>query len=167
MTNVTDLINDSGFIENCCRYAEKILSRDQIKRLYPDLSPTDWDALDTDEMVAAIDLETTRRIRSGASARERAALLHASKGIDLLDAVLSDDRNPARVRLEAGRDLAKAATPPAEIGRGLETERFIIRIDLSGNGTGGADVLTFDKPIAVGVDPAPEVLPDRSEWTEW
>jgi hypothetical protein len=148
MVNATDLINDSGFLEDCARYAEQILTRDQIKRKYPHLSEADWDALGTDEMVAAIDLERTRRIRSGVCAREKAQLIHATKSIDVLDKILSTDVNSPRVRIESARELARAATPLPEIGPGpgsralYHSNRFISR------NWGTDEILTFNKSRA-------------------
>jgi hypothetical protein len=166
MVNATDLINDSGFLEDCARYAEQILTRDQIKRKYPHLSEADWDALGTDEMVAAIDLERTRRIRSGVCAREKAQLIHATKSIDVLDKILSNDVNSPRVRIESARELARAATPPPELASGLGSEKFVIQINL------GSDVEIYSKSRAItphddDVNTAPETLPSPPEEIEW
>jgi hypothetical protein len=110
MSNASKLAeNDPRFGEDCARYLEKILTRVQLERRYPELTAADWDALGTDEMVAKIDLISTQRIRSGASARERAALIHATKSIDVADQILNSEANPPRVRLESAQFLAKAA----------------------------------------------------------
>jgi hypothetical protein len=155
MTDVDTFIRDDRFISDCARVAEKILTREQIQRRYPHLSAADWDALGTDEMVAAIDLERTRRIRNGTCARERAALLHATKGIDALDRILSNDGTSPRAHIECAKELrAAAATTPENAA--AASERFEIRIVLSAD-----EVLTFNKARAVGPDDdtAPDTLP--------
>src|SRR6516164_10882563 len=114
MTNLSTMVENDQFISDCARYAESILTKVQIERLYRHLTPADWDALGTDEqLVLAIQNEQTRRIRSGVSAREKAALVHATKAVDVLDEILSDGGNSPRHRIEASKELrATAALAP-------------------------------------------------------
>jgi hypothetical protein len=162
MVTVSDLITDNEFLADCARYSEKILTRDQIKRRYPHLTEADWDTLGTDEMVAAIDLESTRRIRNGVSARERAQLIHATKSIGVLDEILSNEKNPPRVRVESARELARAATPPPEIRPGMDSERFVINITI------GETTEVYNKSRVVDANDTPQLAAKiEPAWEDW
>jgi hypothetical protein len=153
MTNLSTMVENDQFISDCARYAESILTRVQIERLYRHLTPADWDALGTDEqLVLAIQNEQTRRIRNGTSAREKAALVHATKAIDVLDGILSDDGNSPRHRIECAKELRAVATPAVENAGNL-SERFTITINL------GTDVEHYSKSIAIDPnDTAPPMI---------
>jgi hypothetical protein len=141
------MVENDQFISDCARYAESILTRVQIERLYRHLTPADWDALGTDEqLVLAIQNEQTRRIRTGVSAREKAALVHATKAIDVLDGILSDSDASPRHRIESAKELRAVAAPAPESAAGL-SERFEIKIVLSSD-----EVLTFNKSREITPD---------------
>jgi hypothetical protein len=162
MSNAKSLAKDDPeFVIDCARYSERILSRPQIMRKYPALTDDDWNELDTPELLAKIELETTRRIRNGTSARERAALIHATRSIDVADQILSSEANPPRVRLESAAFLAKAATPPAEVVPGSDSNRFIITINLGADAEGKEIIEHYNKPreITPDADAAPMMLP--------
>jgi hypothetical protein len=158
-------IDPHEFLTDCARFGEGVLSRDQIKLRYPRITEDDWNTtLDTPEMLASIDIERTKRIRNGVAAREKAALVHAEKGIDVLAGMLTSDASPTRARIEASKELARVATPPAEHLPGLGTERFVIQINL------GSDIEIYDKPRAItphdDVVATPKALPEPA-WEEW
>jgi hypothetical protein len=155
MTNLSTMVENDQFISDCARYAESILTKVQIERLYRHLTPADWDALGTDEqLVLAIQNERTRRIRSGVSSREKAALVHATKAVDVLDEILSDGGNSPRHRIEASKELRATAALAPEHTPGSES-RFTITITL------GTDVEHYSKSIAVDANdtgPAPPMI---------
>ena len=69
----TSLINNAEFVADCCRYAEGILSKQDVKRKWHFADDTIWTKLAKDEaLIEAIELEKTRRIRNGQAKREKA-----------------------------------------------------------------------------------------------
>ena len=144
-TDPLPLINDHSFISDLARFAEGIVSQQDVKKKYR-LEESEWDALgENDELVRAVDAEKVRRIRNGSSARERAQLKFVAAP-DVLGNILTDNSASPRHRFEASRELRAVASVGPEA---TPTEdRFQITINL------GADqVIHIDKPIKPGPDP--------------
>jgi len=151
MGDVTNLpisiIENHDFITDCARYAEGLLSEQDVKKKYRFNDDT-WERLgENDALVEAIEAEKTRRIRDGSTKRERAQKLVAQAPGVLGDIMLDASASPKH-RIDASKTLdAFAANGP---GAAPAADRFVITINL------GSDVLHFDKSIAVDandVDP--------------
>jgi hypothetical protein len=164
------LINDHGFISDLARFAEGIVSQQEVKKKYR-LEESEWDALgENDALVRAVTEEKVRRIRNGTSAREKAQLKFIAAP-DVLGNILSDDSASPRHRIEASRELrAVAAVGPEATPT---AERFVITINLGSDVDGKETKLVIDKPITPGVDDDGKVIdvgpqaaiPDKS-WRE-
>jgi len=75
MDDPTSLIENHEFITDCARYAEGLLSEQDVKKKYRFDYDT-WARLgENDALVEAIEAEKTRRIRNGNTKRERAQKL--------------------------------------------------------------------------------------------
>ena len=103
-TDPLPLINDHSFISDLARFAEGIVSQQDVKKKYR-LEESEWDALgENDELVRAVDAEKVRRIRNGSSAREKAQLKFIAAP-DVLSNILTDNSASPRHRIEASREL--------------------------------------------------------------
>jgi hypothetical protein len=147
MDDPTSLIENHEFIADLSRYAEGLLSEQDVKKKHHFDDDT-WARLGDDEaLIEAIEAEKVRRIRNGSSARERAQQLFVTAPSVLGD-ILHDDDASARHRIESARELRQIAANGPEAAPA--SDRFQITINL------GADVLHFDKSIAIDandVDP--------------
>src|SRR5262249_46020483 len=73
--DIVELRKDLGFVEDLARFSENILSEKQVRAKYHLFDESAWVALGVDEaFVEAVELERTRRVRSGATKRELAQL---------------------------------------------------------------------------------------------
>ena len=134
------ILEDHEFIADCARYAENLLSEKDIKKKYH-FDDATWESLGNDEkLIEAIEKEKTRRIRSGATARERAQLLYTEVPT-VLGNILNDCSASPRHRIEAGKEIRMVAANGPEAAPAAD--RFQITINL------GADTLRFDKSIAI------------------
>src|SRR6516162_6266055 len=96
-TDPLSLINDHGFISDLARFAEGIVSQQDVKKKYR-LEESEWDALgENDELIRAVDAEKVRRIRTGISAREKAQLKFIAAP-DVLSGILTDQNANVRSR---------------------------------------------------------------------
>jgi hypothetical protein len=139
-----------GFIVDCCRYCEGLLTEDQIKVKYK-LTDTNWAGLAENEpLVQAVQREKERRIANGAATREKAQHLFLATP-DVLDGIIHDVTLSPRHRVDACRELRAVATSGSEENTPARGDRFIIRIDLT---AGGGEVLEFDK--ALTIEPKPD-----------
>src|SRR5262245_6998316 len=78
-------------IQDLCRYAENLTSESAVRKRWR-LSEEMWEALGADDaLVRAVEDEKTRRIRSGATKRERAQL-HVVRGPDVLASIMDDPK---------------------------------------------------------------------------
>jgi len=137
-TGPLPLINDHSFISDLARFAEGIVSQQDVKKKYR-LEESEWDALgENDELVRTVDAEKVRRIRNGSSAREKAQLKFIAAP-DVLGNILTDNSASPRHRIEASRELRAVASVGPEAAP--TADRFQITINL------GADVIHIDKPI--------------------
>jgi hypothetical protein len=117
----------------------------ELQRKY-ELSPLDFQAIAKDSaLIKAILAERERRVISGAAAREAAAK-HLVKGPGILDSLMSAADSSAKTKIEAFKELRTTAAAGSGTDRPADTERFIIRIDLS---AGGGEVMTFNKSIKI------------------
>jgi len=147
MDDPTSLIENHEFITDCARYAEGLLSEQDVKKKYRFDYDT-WARLgENDALVEAIEAEKTRRIRNGNTKRERAQKLVAQAPRVLGDIMLDANASPKH-RIDASKTLdAFAANGPEATAA---ADRFIITINL------GSDVERYSKSIAVNpndVDP--------------
>jgi hypothetical protein len=134
-----------GFIIDCSRYLEGLLSEDQIKTKYQ-FTDTDRAGLAENEpLVQAVHREKERRIASGTATREKAQHLFFTTP-DVLDGIIHDASLSPRHRVDACRELRAVATSGSEENTPVRSDRFIIRIDLT---AGGGEVLEFDKALAI------------------
>ena len=152
MSNVVDLklaslTNNQEFVADCCRFQEGILSEANMKRKYG-FADSVWEKLgDNTALLAAVEDEKIRRVRTGQQKRERAQML-VTRAPDILDNIMSDVSASPRHRVDAIKVLDTfAANGPQGAPA---ADRFVITINL------GSDTLKFDKSIAIDpndVDP--------------
>jgi hypothetical protein len=138
------LEDDPEFIADCCRYAEKILSEEALKKKYH-FDDSTWERLGNDEvLIATIELEKVRRIRNGITKRERAQQL-VIQAPDVLSGILLDASASPKHRIDSAKALdAFAANGPEATPRG---DRFVITINL-----GDDHIEKYDRSIAVDVN---------------
>src|SRR5262245_39643742 len=147
MDDPTSLIENHEFITDCARYAEGLLSKQDVKKKHHFDDDT-WARLGEDEtLIAVIEAEKLRRIRNGSTKRERAQKLVAQAPGVLGDIMLDASASPKH-RIGASKTLdAFAANGPETTAA---ADRFIITINL------GSDVERYNKSIAINandVDP--------------
>jgi len=134
-----------GFIVDCCRFCEGLLTEDQIKTKYG-LNDNAWARLAENEpLVQAVQREKERRIANGAATREKAQHLFLATP-DVLNGIIHDANLSPRHRVDACRELRAVATSGSE-STPASGDRFIIRIDLT---AGGGEVIEFNKALAIG-----------------
>jgi len=134
-----------GFIVDCCRFCEGLLTEDQIKTKYG-LNDNAWARLAENEpLVQAVQREKERRIANGAAIREKAQHLFLATP-DVLNDIIHDANLSPRHRVDACRELRAVATSGSE-STPASGDRFIIRIDLT---AGGGEVIEFNKALAIG-----------------
>jgi hypothetical protein len=121
------------FIVDCARFAEGILTEKAVKKKYLFDAET-WERLGSDEaLIEAIEVEKTRRIRNGTTARERAQVLYAETPT-VLGNILHDGGASPRHRIESARELRQIAdNGPQQSVPAAAADRFLITINL-GNG---------------------------------
>ena len=157
-----DLNSDVGhqFIVDCTRAGEGLLSDKELQEKY-ELSPADWQNITKDMALGrAIRAERERRMLNGTAARESAAK-HLVKGPGILDQIMTSEQSNPRHKIEAFKELRTTATVGSGADRPMETERFVIRIDLS---AGGGPIETYDK--AIKIDVSDGVIEGNSDGTE-
>jgi len=142
------LIDNHEFLTDCARYLEGLYTRAQVKKRWRNIDDATWDLLGADnELVDAIELERTRRIRDGSAKREKAQQL-VVKGPAVLDGIMSDTKASPKHRIDAAKALDQFAgnTPDAA----EQPDRIIIKIDMgsdvraAGSTPGPNDVLVFE-----------------------
>src|SRR6516162_9663667 len=98
-------LDNLELIQDLCRYAENLLSEQQVRKKYRFDNET-WECLGSnDSLVEAIEAEKTRRIRNGSTARERAQQ-HFASAPTVLGGILNDDGHPgtgSKVRASCAR----------------------------------------------------------------
>ena len=126
----SSLRENQELVEDLARYADGILTEKQVRQRWHLANDEVWTSLGTDEsFVERVELEKTRRIRSGATKRELAQL-RVVRAPEVLDQILSNERASPRHRIDAAKaldDLAGFAPQRP----GVEQDRVVIKIDLS------------------------------------
>jgi len=126
------LINDQSFIEDLSRFAEGVLTEKQVRQKWHLLAEADWERFGKDDaFVERIELERTRRIRSGATKRELAQN-HIVKGPSILNEIMSDPKQSARHRVDSIKALDAIADPGSQASHD-EMDRVIVTINLGGD----------------------------------
>jgi hypothetical protein len=139
----SSLRENDELVEDLARYADGVLTEKQVRQRWHLANDEVWTSLGTDEsFVERVELERTRRIRSGATKRELAQLRVVACP-DVLSGIVMDPKANARHRIDASKALDDLAgfAPQRPAG---EEDRVIIRIDLSADTKNPADVLTFE-----------------------
>jgi hypothetical protein len=151
-----DLNSDTGhqFVTDCTRAAEGLITDKELAEKY-ELSPADWQSITKDMALGrAIRAERERRVHNGTAAREAAAK-HFVKAPGILDQIMTDAYSNPRHKIEAIRELRQTAIGDNS-DRPTESDRFVIRIDLT---AGGGGVETYGK--AIKIDPTDEDSPNN------
>jgi len=160
-----DLTSDIGvgFVDDCCRFIENVISEAQIKAKYK-LSDADWERLAENEpLQQSVARRKERRIFTGDAAREKAQYLFLATP-DVLGNILNDTMTPARSRIDAAKELRQVALGGPE-ATPATSEKFIIRIDLTAAPDGGEvieRVVEINKPLAIGPENNKEAKDDES-----
>jgi hypothetical protein len=153
-----DLRDNHEFITDLARFSEGLVSEAAIKKRYY-FTDEIWSKLgDDDELIRAVEDEKLRRIRSGATKRERAQQL-VVRAPDVLAGILDDAAANPRHRIDSARVLDDfAANGPAAVPA---ADRFQIVINLGADSDGKPVIETYDKSIAIKADdtPAPAAIP--------
>jgi hypothetical protein len=162
------LLADTEFVADLARYSEKLLTEKFIRRKY-NLTDDACEQLgNNDELVDAIEAEKTRRIRSGASKREKAQQ-HIVKAPDVLEKIMSDESQNSRHRVDAVKALDSLADNGPRTAQ--QEDRITIHIDL----TADAKLKGIEPDprdiINLEVTPrkTPAAIADRSkdDWKKW
>jgi hypothetical protein len=141
-----DITSDVGrqFITDATRAGEGLISDRELAEKF-ELSPADWQSITKDVALGhAIRAERDRRVLNGTAVRE-AACKHFVKAPGILDQIMTDAQSNPRHKIEAIKELRQTAIGDSA-ERPAESERFIIRIDLS---AGGGEVTTYNKSIKI------------------
>src|SRR5262249_48488448 len=151
----SDLVQQ--FVTDCTPAAECILTDKELAEKY-ELSLKDWqDIIKSKALGHAIRAERDRRVRSGTAVREAAAK-HLVKGPSILDGIMTGADSHPKHKIEAYKELRQTASIGDSAEGRPESERFIIRIDLT---AGGGTFEHYNKPrkpmknVSDGDDPIP------------
>jgi hypothetical protein len=140
-------IEDDELIENLARFADGTLSEAAVKARHH-LSNGEWAALgESDKLVELVEAAKLRRIRTGATKRERAQI-EIIDGPPILGKIMRDPGSNARHVIDAVKTLDTLASTGAEAA--AAGARFEITIILNG------DVEHYSKSIEVNpndIDP--------------
>jgi hypothetical protein len=137
-------IEDDELIENLARFADGTLSEAAVKSRHH-LSNEDWAALgESDKLVELVEACKLRRIRTGATKRERAQI-EIVDAPPILGGIMRDPNANERHRIDSIKTLDALASTGAEAE--AAGARFEITINL------GADhVERYSKSIAIDPD---------------
>ena len=157
-----DLHTDTGhrFVVDCTRAGEGLITDKELQEKY-ELSPADWQNITKDMALGrAVRAERERRMLDGTAARESAAR-HFVKAPTILAGIMeSAESNPRHV-IEAAKEI-RAVAAVGNTDRPKDSERFVIRIDLT---AGGGDVtektITIDATNGDGPSQAEGKLDDQ------
>ena len=155
------LLKDSDFITDLCRFSEGSLAEKFIRRKYGNLDDATWARLgESDELISAVELEKTRRLRSGACARERAQVLFADTPA-VMGKILQDDNASPRHRNEAAREIRTSASVGPDTAAG---DRIVIEINL---GTDEKITIEGEPRKANPNDSIIDVTPQKALEDDW
>jgi hypothetical protein len=128
---------NSQLVQDLARFSEGLVTEKDIKRRYR-FDDATWESLNNDALIAAVEDEKTRRIRSGALKRERSQALVTSAPAVLGEILLDKNASPKH-RIDSAKVLDSfSANGPAGVPA---ADRFQITINI------GDQVLSFDKPL--------------------
>ena len=154
-----DINTDAGhaFVIDATRAGEGLITDKELQEKY-ELSPADWIAITKDKALGkAVRAERERRVLDGTAARESAAR-HLVKGPGILDEIMTGAQSHPKHKIEAFKELRTTAAVGSN-DRPRESERFVIRIDLT---AGGGEVEVIEKTIDIKVNGD---IPDAAgEW---
>jgi hypothetical protein len=146
MTDIVELqgrsmaIEEDELVENLARFADGTLSEAAVKARHH-LSNEEWAALgESDKLVELVEACKLRRIRSGATKRERAQI-EIVDGPPILGKIMRDPASNARHVIDAVKTLDTLASTGAEAA--AAGARFEITINL------GSDTEHYSKSIAI------------------
>jgi hypothetical protein len=138
-------LEDDELIENLARFADGTLSEAQVKARHH-LTNEDWLAMgESDEFVERVEACKLRRIRTGATKRERAQI-EIVDGPPILGKIMRDPGSNARHVIDAVKTLDTLASNGAEAA--AAGARFEITINL-GADSGVDHIEHYSKSIAV------------------
>src|SRR5262249_688329 len=168
MHDAGTLIDNHEFVSDLARFAEGLYTEAAIKKKYH-FDDATWASLGEDDaLVEAIEAEKIRRVRNGATARERAQQLF-TEAPNVLGTIMKNDDASPRHRIEAAREIRQVAANGPEAASAAD--RFIITINL------GEDAkLRSAKPdpndvIVIDATPrkTPAAITDKTEddWKKW
>ena len=134
MGDIVDLkpahLEDDELIENLARFADGTLSEGQVKARHH-LTNEDWAAMgESDRLVELVEAAKLRRIRTGATKRERAQI-EIVDGPPILGKIMRDPGANARHVIDAVKTLDGLASTGAEAA--AAGARFEITINLGGD----------------------------------
>src|SRR5262249_47418126 len=152
------LIDDHGFIVDMARFADGLLTEAQVKKKYRFDAKT-WNQLGkNDALVEKIEEEKARRIKDGSTKRERAQV-EVIDAAPILGGIMRDPKANEKHRIDSIKTLDALAANGPEAAPA--DDRFIIHIDISGDGS-GANVEHYNKSIAINADDVdPSTTPQK------
>ena len=145
-------LEDDELIENLARFADGTLSEAAVKARHH-LSNEDWAAMgENDRLIELVEAAKLRRIRSGATKRERAQI-EIVDGPPILGKIMRDPNANERHRIDSIKTLDALASTGAEaaaagarfeitINLGSDTERYSKSIEINPNDIDPNDVDT-------------------------
>ena len=152
-------LEDDELIENLARFADGTLSEAAVKARHH-LSNEDWAAMGENErLIELVEAAKLRRIRSGATKRERAQI-EIVDGPPILGKIMRDPNANERHRIDSIKTLDALASTGAEaaaagarfeitINLGSDTERYSKSIAIDPNDTDPNDVDTTNVIAAI------------------
>ena len=152
-------LEDDELIENLARFADGTLSEAAVKARHH-LSNEDWAALgESDKLVELVEACKLRRIRSGATKRERAQI-EIIDAPPILGGIMRDPNANARHVIDSVKTLDALASTGAEaaaagarfeitINLGSDTERYSKSIEINANDVDPHHVDTTDGIAAI------------------
>ena len=154
MGDIVDLkpahLEDDELIENLARFADGTLSEAAVKARHH-LSNEEWTALgDSDRLVELVEAAKLRRIRSGATKRERAQI-EIVDGPPILGKIMRDPNANERHRIDSIKTLDALASTGAEAAAAgaSDTERYSKSIAIDPNDVDPNHVDTTDVIAAI------------------
>jgi hypothetical protein len=150
----TDLDSAIGrnFVTDCVRAGEGVITDSDLCLKYEIEPETLATITQIKSLIKAVRTTSEQRVRSGVSARELAAKIHARAPL-ILGNILDDQSANARHKIECVRELRATATANTN-AEGINAERFVITIDL------GADhIQRYEKTIT----PVKELAPAHKD----
>jgi hypothetical protein len=142
-----------AFVCDAVRAAEGLIDDAQLMETY-ELTAEDLRTLTANKTFArAVQAERNRRVRTGLAARESAAQIFV-RAPKVMGKILDDEGASPRHRIEASRELRATAIGSGDAERPTDSERFIIRIDLTAGGARSTSSILTSQQKSVPMIPA-------------